>query len=241
MANNLMVAIVGGAGAGKSASLRNIPNQNKWMYLNAEVNKPLPFNHDFKEVVVTSAKQAVTSLKAAVKNDKCEGIIIDTFTALLDMQEMAGKKEGKSDEKENKFAVWDKYRDFILTTFQEVVGACNKPLIVLCHTELTKDVKGRSAIRIAVKGGMKDRGIESFFTNIVYADCVDIEDLEGFENDHLNISETEVDDECKYVLQTRKVGTGVGLNVRQTMGLWDRKEAYIDNDITIVLNKLANN
>ena len=154
MANKQMVAIVGGAASGKSASLRNIPNQNKWMYLNAEVNKPLPFTHNFKEVVATSAKQAVTSLKAAVKNPKCEGIIIDTFTALLDMQEMSGKKSA-----EDGFAAWDQYRDFILTTFQDIVGICDKPLIVLCHTELTKDVKGRPAIRIAVKGSLKDRGI----------------------------------------------------------------------------------
>ena len=233
MANKQMVAIVGGAASGKSASLRNIPNQNKWMYLNAEVNKPLPFTHNFKEVVATSAKQAVTSLKAAVKNPKCEGIIIDTFTALLDMQEMSGKKSA-----EDGFAAWDQYRDFILTTFQDIVGICDKPLIVLCHTELTKDVKGRPAIRIAVKGSLKDRGIESFFTNIVYADCVDIEDLEDFKNPHLSVTDDEEEDECKYVLQTRKTGTGVGLNVRQTMGLWDRKEAYIDNDIMIVLDKL---
>ncbi len=238
MANKSMVAVVGGAGAGKSASLRKIPNQKQWLYVNAEVNKPLPFEHEFKEVVVSTSKQAVTALKAAVGNDKCKGIIIDTFTAMLDMQEMAGKKEGKKDDKENKFAIWDKYRDYILTTFQDVVGICDKPLIVLCHTELGKDVKGRSVVKIAVKGGMKDRGIESFFTNILYADCVDTEDLVGFENSHLTITPDEEEDELKYVLQTRKTGTGVGLNVRSTLGLWERKEAYIDNDITIFLNKM---
>lgn len=232
MANKQMVAIVGGAGAGKSMSLRNIPNKNKWLYINAEVNKPLPFDHDFKEMVVTSAKQAVTALKTGVKSDKCEGIIIDTFTAMLDMQEMSGKKTA-----EDGFAAWDQYRDFILTTFQDIVAICNKPLIVLCHTELAKDVKGRPAVRIAVKGQLKDRGIESFFTNILYADSVDTEDLEGFENDHLHISEYEEEDEVKYILQTRKVGTGIGLNVRSTYNLWTRQEAYIDNDIMIFLDR----
>ena len=227
-----MVAIVGGAASGKSASLRNIPNQSRWLYVNAEVNKPLPFTNTFKEKVVTTSKEAVTALKAGVKSEKCEGIIIDTFTAMLDMQEMSGKKTA-----EDGFAAWDQYRDYILTTFQDVVGTCNKPLIVLCHTELTKDVKGRSAVRIAVKGSLKDRGIESFFTNILYADCVDLEDLDGFDNEHLNISPDEEEDDCKYILQTRKTGNGVGLNVRSTLKLWDRKEAYIDNDITIFLDK----
>jgi hypothetical protein len=203
------------------------------MYVNAETNKPLPLVHKFTEQVVKNSKQAVTVLKAAVKNPKCKGIIIDTFTAMLDMQEMSGKKTS-----EDGFEAWDKYRDYILTTFQDVVGECDKPLIVLCHTELAKDVKGRSTVRIAVKGSTKDRGIESFFTNIVYADCVDLEDLDGFENDHLTITSTEEEDECKYILQTRKTGVGVGLNVRSTKDLYTRKEAYIDNDIMIVLNKL---
>lgn len=34
--NTQLVLVTGYSGAGKSASLRNIPNQEKWLYLNSE-------------------------------------------------------------------------------------------------------------------------------------------------------------------------------------------------------------
>ena len=34
--NNQLVLIVGESGSGKSRSLKNIPNQERWMYFNTE-------------------------------------------------------------------------------------------------------------------------------------------------------------------------------------------------------------
>lgn len=233
MANNLAIAVVGGAGGGKTASLRNIPNQNKWLYINCEVNKPISFPNNFKEIVSTSSKQFMQALATGIKNVKCEGIIIDTFTSVLDMQEMHGKKTA-----EDGFKAWDAYRDFVLNTFQQYVANCNKPLIVLCHSELGKDARGRSAVQIAVKGSMSNRGIESFFTNIVYADCIDVDELEEYSNDCLTITDDEKADEVKYVFQTRKAGSGVTLPIRQTLNMWKRNEAFIDNDVMLVINRI---
>lgn len=156
MANNLIVAVVGLAGNGKSASLEHIPNQNEWMYLNCETNKPLPFPHKFKEVVITSPTKLKSMIQSGATNDKCKGIIIDTFTSALDMMEMKAKKDAT-----DKYQVWDMYRDFILDLFQSGVANCNKPIIFLCHVEMTKDIKGRSKLAISVKGSTSNRGINT--------------------------------------------------------------------------------
>lgn len=233
MANNLIVAVVGLAGNGKSASLEGIPNQSEWMYLNCETNKPLPFSHSFKEVVVTQPSQLLKMVKAGAKNDKCKGIIIDTLTSAFDMQEMNAKKTA-----EDKYKIWDSYRDFILDLFQAGIANCNKPVIILCHVEMTTDIKNRKKLSIAVKGSMANRGVESFFTNIVYADYVDLTELEEYENKYLNITEDDKIDDGKYVFQTRKTGMGTGLNIRSTRGMWDRKETFIDNNIMHVIDKI---
>lgn len=234
MANDYIVAVCGLAGNGKSASLEYIPNQQSWLYLNCETNKPLPFAHKFKEVVVTSPATLTHWVKEGANNPKCAGIIIDTLTSALDMQEMHVKRVAADD----KFQIWDKYRDFILDLFQSGVASCNKPIIFLCHVEMAKDIKGRSKLAISVKGSTANRGIESFFTNIVFADYVDLSDLEEYANPMLNITEDERIDEGKYVFQTRKTAMGVGLNIRSTKGLWKREETFIDNNIMHVLNKL---
>ena len=234
MANNLIIAVCGLAGSGKSDSLQHIPNQQDWLYLNCETNKPLPFAHKFKEFVIKNPSDLKKMIHVGTTNDKCKGIIIDTLTSALDMQEMHAKRTAADDT----YRVWDNYRSYILDIFQQGVANCNKPIIFLCHVEMTKDIRGRSKLAIAVKGSTSDRGIESFFTNILYSDYVELNDLEGHENPYLKITEDEKIDEGKYVFQTRKTSTGVGLNIRQTRDLWSRKETYIDNNIVHVINKI---
>ena len=154
MANNLIIGVAGLAGNGKSTSLESIPNQKEWLYVNCETNKPLPFKHNFIEKVITNPNELKSAVTMGAKNDKCKGIIIDTFTSALDMMEMKAKKNA-----DDKFQVWDMYRDFILDLFQGGIANCNKPIIMLCHVAMTKDIKGRSKLSIAVKGSMADRGI----------------------------------------------------------------------------------
>lgn len=154
MANNVVVAIVGLAGSGKSASLSAIKNQKAWLYLNCDVNKPLPFAHNFNEKVITKYSQIGKLIQAGNANAACKGIIIDTYTSALDMSEMSNKKTA-----EDKFAVWDGYRDNILNLFLGPVAEATKPIIFICHVEMTKDIRGRPKLAIAVKGATANRGI----------------------------------------------------------------------------------
>lgn len=51
--NDQLVLIMGESGTGKSASLRNIPNQERWLYLNCEAGKRLPFRNKFQTHTIT--------------------------------------------------------------------------------------------------------------------------------------------------------------------------------------------
>ena len=45
--NDQLLMICGYSGTGKSRSLKNIRNQEKWLYLNCEAGKRLPFKNNF--------------------------------------------------------------------------------------------------------------------------------------------------------------------------------------------------
>ena len=51
--NNQLVLVCGYSATGKSASLRNIKNQDKWYYACTEAGKPLPFSNKFKTLNIT--------------------------------------------------------------------------------------------------------------------------------------------------------------------------------------------
>lgn len=65
-----------------------------------------------------------------------------------------------------------------------------------------------------------------------------IKKLEGFENDLLHITDEEREDGFKYVFVTRVTKESVGEKMRSAIGLWSRKELYIDNCLDQVFNRL---
>lgn len=86
--NNQLVLIAGLSAGGKTASLRNLPNQEKWLYINCEAGKRPSFKNKFFSVTVTDPLQVFEAFEYAKANpDKIEGIIIDSLTYLMDMYE----------------------------------------------------------------------------------------------------------------------------------------------------------
>ena len=65
-----------------------------------------------------------------------------------------------------------------------------------------------------------------------------IKKLEGFENDLLHITDEEREDGFKYVFVTRVTKESIGEKMRSAIGLWSRKELYIDNDLNQVFERL---
>src|SRR5262245_48802561 len=86
--NDQLVLVVGYSATSKSASLRNIRDQEKWMYLNAEAGKRLPFKNSFKAFKVSDPYQVWEGFDHATQTpDKYAGIIVDSVTFLMDMYE----------------------------------------------------------------------------------------------------------------------------------------------------------
>lgn len=88
--NDQLMLIVGYSGVGKSASLRNIRNQEDWLYLNTEAGKRLPFKNKFRDGGhrITDPYQVHEAFDYATNDDESvKGVIVDSATFLMDMFE----------------------------------------------------------------------------------------------------------------------------------------------------------
>lgn len=86
--NDQLILVCGASASGKSASLRNIRNQEKWLFMNTEAGKRLPFKNKFRSARVEDAYQVIEAFDYAIENpDKVDGIIVDSLTFLMDMFE----------------------------------------------------------------------------------------------------------------------------------------------------------
>lgn len=230
MANPYLFCICGEAGSGKSTGLDYIENQSKWLYLNCETNKPLPFMHKFQERTIVNPLELKTWLTKGIQSDRIEGIVIDTLTGWLSLLETHCNRKYEG------FEVWKEYRNEILRIFQDCLSKCNKPVFILAHTKQGTDMRGRPTISIPVQGSLKDLKLENFFTNILYADVLSADDLSEYKNEFL-VPDAD-DPDTYYVYQTRKCQEGLGANVRSTRGLWHQQETFIANNCQVILNKM---
>lgn len=86
--NDQLVLICGPSASGKSASLRNIRNQERWLYMGTEAGKRLPFKNKFRSARVTDPMQVLGAFDYAIEHkDDVDGIIVDSLTFLMDQYE----------------------------------------------------------------------------------------------------------------------------------------------------------
>jgi hypothetical protein len=233
--NDQLVLIGGTSGAGKSASLRKIRNQPKWMYLNTEAGKRLPFKNDFWNLRITDPYQVHEAFDHAMANpDKVDGIIIDTSTFLMDMFESMYVINST-----NTMKAWGDYAQFWKTLLQDKVVKFGKPVIILAHTLETLDEKAMEyRTSVPVKGSLKNQGIEAYFSTVVAAKKVSLKELEAYGSELLEISEDDQTLGYKHVFQTRLTKLTVGERIRSPMGLFERDQTYMDNDAQLLLDHL---
>ena len=65
-----------------------------------------------------------------------------------------------------------------------------------------------------------------------------LKDLEKYKNALLTITEDDEDVGFKYVFQTRLTKDTVNERIRAPEGMWARNETFIDNDVSLVLNRI---
>ncbi len=233
--NDQLVLIGGESAAGKSASLRNIRNQDRWMYLNTEAGKRLPFKNAFQTFRITDPWQVHEAFDHAIANrDQFDGIIIDTLTFLMDMMETQYVLGAANTQK-----AWGDFAQFFKVLMQEKVAAFGKPVLILAHVRSDLDEKAMEMrTQVPIKGSLKNNGIEAYFSTVVTAKKISIKDLADYGSEMLHITEEDEELGYKHVFQTRLTKTTVGERIRSPMGMFSKKETFVDNDAQILLDHL---
>ena len=156
--NTQLVLISGASGTGKSASLRNLRNQEKWFYLGVEAGKPLPCKNSFKDLKIEDPYQVFEAFDYGIEHpEECEGIIIDSLTFLMDMFE-SQYVLGSS----NTLKSWSDYAQFFKKLMQDKVLKFSKPTVILAHTQDFIDERTlETKTYVPVKGSLKAQGVEA--------------------------------------------------------------------------------
>lgn len=233
--NDQLIAVVGYSSTGKSASLRNIKNQERWVYLNCESGKRLPFKNKFNRITITDPMEIHAYFQEAIDNrDDVDGIIVDSLTFLMEMYESQYVLRAA-----NTMKAWGDYQQYFKTLMQELVPQFGKPVIFTAHVKDETDEKTLDTRTfIPVKGALKGVGIEAYFSCIVSCKRLPLKELKDYTNDLLPITDDDEIQGYKHVFQTQLTKKTVGERIRGPMGLFTRAQTYIDNDCQLVLDKL---
>lgn len=232
--NDQLVLVTGYSASGKSASLRNIKNQEKWLYLNTESGKRLPFRNNFQSFNVTDPYQVHEAFDHGIDNPEVEGIIVDSLTFLMDMFETQYVLTAS-----NTMKAWSDFSQFFKIMMQEKVPLFKKPTVFTAHVRDDLDEKNMEIkTAVPIKGSLKNNGVEAYFSTVVSAKKVPIKELEKYGSDLLTITEEEEELGYKHVFQTRPTKATVGERIRSPMGMFSRDQTYIDNDVQLLLNHL---
>lgn len=232
--NNQLVLVSGYSATGKSASLRNIREPEKWLYLNCE-GKNLPFRSKFQEFKIEDPYQVYEAFDYATDPaNGINGVIVDSITYLMDMYEVQMVQTASDTRK-----AWGEYGNFFRTLMFDKVVKFGKDTIFLAHVLDTVDESDLSIrTQVPIKGSLKAQGVESFFSVVVSTKRKNIKDLKDYKNQMLNITEDEEIDGFKYVFQTKIDKKSINERIRAPMGMFKREETFIDNDCQLLLDHL---
>ncbi len=233
--NDQLVLVCGVSATGKSASLRNIKNQERWLYLGTEAGKRLPFKNKFRSARVDDPYQVPMSFDYAMEHkDEIDGIIIDSLTFLMDQFESRYVLTAP-----NKMSGWSDFQQYFKNLMQDKIIKFGKPVIIIAHTlKVLNENTGEWEVSVPIKGALKNNGIEAYFSTIVAAKKIPLKDLKDYKNEMLHISEEEEALGFKYVFQTRLTKDTTGERIRSPMGLFSKEETFIDNDCQVLLDHL---
>ncbi|MFP3645215.1 AAA family ATPase [Paraburkholderia sp. SIMBA_054] len=233
--NDQLILVAGFSGEGKSASLRHIRNQERWVYLNCEAGKRLPFKNSFNNLRITDPYEVHGAFDECIENkEDVDGIIIDSSTFLMDMfesQYVLGSA--------NTMQAWGAYAQFFKVLMQQKVTTFGKPVVIIAHLlDVLDEKNAEMKTSVPVKGSLKNNGIEAYFSTVVVAKKVSLKELEKYGSKLLDITEDEKELGFKHVFQTRTTKATTGYRVRSPMGMFAKAETYIDNDCQKLLDHL---
>lgn len=230
--NDNLVLIGGVSGAGKSACLRNIKDQEGVLYLNCEAGKKLPFRNKFMSKVITDPYHIFEGFIWAESQPQIHTIVIDSLSFLMDMF-VSVHIMNSADSR----AQWQAYQEFFKELMQQKVASSTKNVIIITHiAEDLDEEKGIRTEQAVVKGGLKGTGVEAYFSLNVTARAMPIKELEKYPSEFLNITDDERDVGYKHVFQVRKTKETTGSRIRGPMGLFPQGTVYTDNCAQMLLD-----
>ena len=236
--NNQLILICGESGSGKSASLRNLENQEDWLYGNTEAGKRPPFRNKFKNnggYRIEEYTQVYELFDYATNDASVRGVIVDSLTFMMDMVESQLVLTAGDTQK-----AWGQFQQFFKILMQDKVTKLNKPCIFTAHVRTDLD-EGKMEFKTAVpiKGALKGNGVEAYFSTVVSAKKVPLKVLEKYGcSKLLTITDEEKELGFKHVFQTRITKETTGERIRSPMGMFSKEQTYIDNDAQLLLNHL---
>ena len=236
MNNNHLVLVSGKSSSGKSASLLDVIKPEGVMYLNCENGKKLPFKSKFKEYTIIEPNQVYEAFAEAEKRPEIHTIVIDTLTYLMDMYESV-----KVLNSTNTMQAWGQYAQYMKMLMSQVVAKSTKNVVFLAHTsDVLNESEMINETIVKVKGSLMNQGIESFFTTVISTKKLPLTKLDDkiAKSDLYTVTPDDKANGFKYVYQTRLTKETVNERMRAPMGMWDRKETYIDNNLQNVINRL---
>lgn len=232
--NDQLVLICGESGTGKSASLIDLPDHERVMYLNCESGKRLPFKNQFQTFTITDPFEVYDGFDFAQDNPDFDFVVTDTITFLMDMFESNYVVNAA-----NTMDAWGQFAQFFKNLMQDKVAKSDKSVIMLAHTLSELDESSMEMrTKVPIKGSVKSNGVEAYFSTVVAAKKVDLKKLEGYENDLLTITE---DDELlgyKHVFQTRLTKETRGERIRSPMGMFTVAQTYMDNNAALLMKHM---
>ena len=156
--NDQLVLICGTSASGKSASLRNIRNQERWLYMGTEAGKRLPFKNKFRAARVDDPMQVLQAFDYAIEHkDEVDGIIVDSLTFLMDQYESLYVLTSS-----NGMRAWNDFQQYFKNLMQDKVIKFGKPVIFTAHTLKTlNESTGEYEVSVPIKGALKNNGIEA--------------------------------------------------------------------------------
>ena len=170
----------------------------------------------------------------AETQDEIQTIVIDGLNYLMDMYESAHVLTAA-----NTMQAWSGYAQFFKNLMQKYVASSSKAVIFTAHTKTALNEKAMvMETRVPIKGALANQGVESYFSCIVSTKKVSLDDLTDYENDLLTYTEREKNLGFKYVFQTQITKDTINERIRSPMGLFEDKETFINNDVTLVLKRL---
>ena len=206
-----IIGIVGSSGTGKSTSLRNLSPDKTHIIDLERKGLPFPTAGKFKVTSCSNIKEFDKALDTALADEKCEVIVIESFTKYTETLIALAQASFKG------YDVWSYYNRMIRATLDKVKN--DRAVIVFTAIDEIVQVAQPSGAtyngrRIKVQGKQHEGCIEKEVLMVLFTEAR--RDKEG---------------KVRYTFQTNSDGI---TSAKTPMGMFS--EAYIDNDINAVIN-----